>query len=603
MRSMVLSPAPRPAHPAAVTAPVRGEAPPSRRSVALRRTVSLVAALATTVLGGCRWITGVPEVCRVQVTAQPNSIPARSSANASGDSFSCSGARLNHPRTQVRLSSSDPTKATVSTGGSIFGIAPGTVWIVGEAQGKRDSVQVTITSEIPPIIDVEPNPVNLTVGQSTRLTVTPRRGDGVPIPNLPVTFSSIFPGIATVDSTGVVRAVALGETSIRVSISGRDRTVAVLVRPATVERVTIAMQRNPIRRGERVPVVLRLFDGGGRELETLGRDIRYRSSDNTVATVDGSGVVTGITEGTARITVTVDGNDRGSVDVRVTELPVAFVIVPQLRTYRVGAQNSLVPTALDSLNRELSLAGRQREYVVADPTILTINPQGLVNPLKVGTTTVRVRVDTASAVATVQVTEMPIGRVRIDSVQVQRIQGQTFQYTATLFDSLGTVVSGRRISWTSGNPQIAAVNAATGLATAITPGTVRIGASVDRVPGFADVVSDVADFIVLPTPVATVAVAPGSLTLRAGQNRVVSIILRDAAGEQIEQLYGRTISVTSSDPTIAFGNGNGSVNGVSAGTATLTYRVVDAAGRQQGTAATLTVTVTASASASVRPSP
>lgn len=592
MRSMVLSLIGRLGSPAGT--PAARRTGPARRGAA-----ALGAAVAAVVLEACSFITGIPNVCRVQVVVQPASIPAQQGAQASGDSFSCGGARLTHPRTVVKLSSSDPTRATVSSSGNIFGVRPGQVWIIGEARGKRDSAMVTILPEVPSIIEVDPNPVSLNVGQTVRLSVVPRRADRTPIVGLPITYTATFPGIATVDSTGLVRGVSLGETSVRVLVSGTERVVQVNVRPETVNRVTVAMARNPIRRSDRVPVIVRLFGADDRELQTLGRDIRYRSSDNTVATVDGTGVVTGVNEGTARITVTIDGNDRGSVDVRVTEIPVATVIVPQLRIFRVGAQNTLVPTALDSLNRELSLAGRQRSYAVTDPTLVTITPQGLVTPLRVGTTTVRITVDSISAVSTVQVTEMPIGRVRIDSAQVQRVQGETFQYTATLFDSLGTPVSGRRITWTSGNPQIASINSATGLATAITPGTVRIGATVDRVPNFADVVNDVADFIVLPTPIARVEVAPGSLSLRVGQSRTVSVILRDAAGEQIEQLYGRSIVVTSSNPSVANGNGNGTVNGVSAGSATLTYRVVDAAGRQQGTGGTLDVTVT-SAAVSVR---
>jgi uncharacterized protein YjdB len=495
----------------------------ARRAGTVRRGATVLgAACAALVLEACSFITGIPNVCRVQVVVQPASIPAQQGAQASGDSFSCGGARLTHPRTVVKLSSSDPSRATVSSSGNIFGLKPGQVWIIGEARGKRDSAMVTILPEVPTIIEIDPNPVSLNVGQTVRLSVVPRRPDRTPIVGLPVTFTSTFPGIATVDSTGLVRGISLGETSIRVLVSGTERAVQVNVRPETVNRVTVALARNPIRRSDRVPVVVRLFDANERELQTLGRNISYRSSDNTVATVDGTGVVTGVNEGTARITVTVDGNDRGSVEVRVTEIPVATVIVPQLRVFRVGAQNTLVPTALDSLNRELSLAGRQRSYVVTDPSIVTITPQGLVAPLRVGTTTVRVTVDSISAVSTVQVTEMPIGRVRIDSAQVQRVQGETFQYTATLFDSLGSPVSGRRITWTSGNPQIASINSLTGLATAITPGNVRIGATVDRVPNFADVVNDVADFIVLPTPIARVRSPPAACRCasgRAGRSR------------------------------------------------------------------------------------
>ncbi|CAN5779797.1 hypothetical protein BH23GEM7_BH23GEM7_29650 [soil metagenome] len=54
--------------------------------------------------------------------------------------------------------------------------------------------------------------------------------------------------------------------------------------------------------------------------------------------------------------------------------------------------------------------------------------------------------------------------------------GQTLQFTATLHNPVGMVLPNRKIDWTTGDPAIATVNAS-GLVTAVAPGTVTVTAS------------------------------------------------------------------------------------------------------------------------------
>jgi hypothetical protein len=80
------------------------------------------------------------------------------------------------------------------------------------------------------------------------------------------------------------------------------------------------------------------------------------------------------------------------------------------------------------------------------------------------------------------VTPVPVGLLRIDSAQVQRPVGSTFQYTATVLDSLGRAITDRvvPISWFSNNPLAVSIDGATGLARALAPGVVTITARVDQ---------------------------------------------------------------------------------------------------------------------------
>jgi len=211
-----------------------------------------------------------------------------------------------------------------------------------------------------------------------------------------------------------------------------------------------------------------------------------------------------------------------------------------------------------------------------------------------------VRVDSITRTTSARVTLIPVGAVDIDSNFVERNPGGTFQYRATVFDSLGRVLTDRRIVWQSSNSAIVSINASTGLARAETPGQAFIQAVVERVPGFPGNVVDQGTFTVFAAPVARVVVAPTSVTVRAGATTLVSLLAQDAAGNQ---LFGRTIAATSTNPAVAVADGSGVVRGLTPGTTTIRFQAVDSGGQPQGEAAELQVTVSSTVTAVRKPAP
>ncbi len=63
--------------------------------------------------------------------------------------------------------------------------------------------------------------------------------------------------------------------------------------------------------------------------------------------------------------------------------------------------------------------------------------------------------------------------------------GAKQQMTATLRDAAGAIITGRTVAWSSSNPAVAAVDAATGLVTAASTGVASIFATVDGITGAA----------------------------------------------------------------------------------------------------------------------
>lgn len=164
--------------------------------------------------------------------------------------------------------------------------------------------------------------------------------------------------------------------------------------------------------------------------------------------------------------------------------------------------------------------------------------------------------------------------------------GETLQATALPVDSLGGILMGRNIVWSSSDTTIASV-ATNGMVTGRNAGTAIITAMVDGKAGATSVQISL-------VPVASVTITPTSDTVSAGKTAVLAVILKDSANREIK---GRGVTWTSAAPTIADVTQTGVVTGMLVGTAEITATVEGKQGKatvvvntSASTVATITVT-------------
>ena len=115
--------------------------------------------------------------------------------------------------------------------------------------------------------------------------MTNRRGELLPTAR--VAWEVSEPAIATVDSDGVLTAVAPGRAVVTAKVADRTRVLAVDVR-STVRHVTISMARDSLQPGESVTAVALVLD---RRDAALQVPVTWRSTNSAVASVDEGGVV------------------------------------------------------------------------------------------------------------------------------------------------------------------------------------------------------------------------------------------------------------------------------------------------------------------------
>ncbi|MBX6333178.1 MAG: Ig domain-containing protein [Gemmatimonadaceae bacterium] len=159
--------------------------------------------------------------------------------------------------------------------------------------------------------------------------------------------------------------------------------------------------------------------------------------------------------------------------------------------------------------------------------------------------------------------------------------GATTTLTVTVEGADGKPLSGSQVFWNTEDPSIATVSS-DGVVTGVAPGSVRIAAS-------AAGKSAVATVTVLPRPVASVSVSPATASIALAGTVQLTATTRDADGHE---LSGRTVTWSTSDPTIATVSASGRVTGTGAGQATITAT-------SEGKRGTARVTVTLPEAATV----
>src|SRR4029077_10769174 len=126
----------------------------------------------------------------------------------------------------------------------------------------------------------------------------------------------------------------------------------VTVSNVPVASVTVSPSSANLQTGQTVQLTATARDASGNTLS--GRAMTWTSTNASVATVNGSGLVTGAGAGSATITATSEGQS-GTSSVTVTFVPVASVTVaPAAASVQVGQTVQLTATPRDANGNALS---------------------------------------------------------------------------------------------------------------------------------------------------------------------------------------------------------------------------------------------------------
>lgn len=367
---------------------------------------------------------------------------------------------------------------------------------------------------------------------------------------------------------GTHRSIVLGLVSVLCLIisCGED---APTVPPGPPERVATSVTVAPSSPslyafGDTIRIASTVLDQNGQAM--VGAPVAYSSSDRAVATVDGSGLVTAVRNGTAQITANAGGAS-GAATVTVAQAVNRVAVAPAADTVVVGETLRFSAEALDANGH--AVAGAEVAWASSDTLVAQVDDEGLVTSVTKGEAGITATSSEATGLAALTVVgPVPtIVAVTPNSLTFTAV-GDTVRLSAEVRDQIGRSMEGAAVVWASSDTQVATVDSV-GLVTASGNGTGSITATAGGVSGTASVTTAqlAASVVVLPS---ADTIAPGD-TLR---------LVAEAIDRHGHRVRGAEFTWASRKTSVATVDATGLVRGMYEGTAT----VAAFAGTVRGTA-------------------
>ena len=269
------------------------------------------------------------------------------------------------PASRIFWSTENPTIATVSQGGVVGGVGPGTTRIAVSSKGKSAIVPVTLSALQVTLVRVTPSTTTLRVGSSIALRADAFNAAGDTVSGRPVVWSSDNASLATVSSGGVASGVSPGTATISASVDGASGLALVTIQAVPVASVQVTPGTGVLFVGQALQLTATPVDSAGSPLTR--RTITWASSAPAIATVSSTGLVNALAPGTATITANSEGRS-GTSRITASLVPVSAVtIIPAAVTSTIGRRVQLAVRLADSSGAELT--GRLVTWVSDQPSI------------------------------------------------------------------------------------------------------------------------------------------------------------------------------------------------------------------------------------------
>ena len=279
----------------------------------------------------------------------------------------------------VSWKSSDVEVATVSDG-HVTGVSVGTavITVTTKDGGKTATCAVSVTKKPVPVVGISLNKTStvLTEGDTEQLTATidPENADN---PNY--SWSTSNANVVTVVD-GLLTAIAKGNATITVTTEEGAKTatctVTVNEKVYAVTGVSLDQSSATIKEGANVTLTATITPANA-----TNKNVSWTSSNEAVATV-ANGVVTGVSVGTAVITVTTeDGGMTASCTVTVESATIAVTGVSLNKTsidLSLGQNFTLVATIapVDATNKAVSWESSNTDVATVENGVVTAVAEG-----------------------------------------------------------------------------------------------------------------------------------------------------------------------------------------------------------------------------------
>jgi uncharacterized protein YjdB len=279
-------------------------------------------------------------------------------------------------------------------------------YTVASTSAPADSAVVDTSAPVSVTITRRPSRP-LTVGMSSALAAESRDASGKMVGPERISWSSTDTTVLTVNSSGVVRALAPGRAQVVAAAGPRRDSARIVVRSAPrtavlrqLASLSIASPA-PLRVGDTLTLALSGQDESGKPIP--GVRATWSSSDPSVASVEqSSGLIRARAPGGTLI-IARSGGESAISSVSVAPAPVVSVDVSGARPLKVGDTLDLRAAPRDQ--RGVELSGHPAAWASSNPDVASVDSSGVVVALAAGSADISASVD--GKAGKVRVTVLP----------------------------------------------------------------------------------------------------------------------------------------------------------------------------------------------------
>ncbi len=408
-------------------------------------------------------------------------------------------------------------------------------------------------------LQVAPGAASVAPGAVQQFTATGKYSDGS---SKDLTASAQWKtsdsAIASV-AAGKLTAVGAGTVMVTATSGKLSASATVQVTSAATNLASIAI--SPVAASLPVNTSLQFTatgtykDGSSRDLTAL---VNWASFSTATATINPSGLATGIAAGSTTITASL-GSIAGTTSLTVTAPTISSIVVtPDGLTLGIGIGQQYTATAIysDGSTQDLVSGVTWSSSALG---VATINASGLATTVGPGTATITAKVGSFSDTTLLTVVAANLVSISVTPTPVSIAVGTDQQFSAIGSFNDGSTQLLTSVSWSSSSSSVASVNSA-GLATAVGTGTATITATSGSVSG-------TAALTVTGATVTSITVTPANSNMPVGTTKQFTATagFSDGSSEDVTAsvLWG------SSKPAVASINNQGLVSSVATGSTTI----------------------------------
>ena len=380
------------------------------------------------------------------------------------------------PATGVSFSwtSTNSAVVAVTSGGKVQAVSEGVAEILVRTVNVVDTAKITV-KRVPATVTLSDQELLFTeLQRSVTVTATVLDGGGQGLPSSDIVWSAVNTSIATVGPTGVITSVGQGTTTVTATAGSVPASVTVRVAtgPAEIEVTPTTVAFAAI--GDTVTVSGSVLDAAGATLS--GFAVTFTGQDTLIATIDSTGLVTAVAEGSTTVTVVGD-TVQHEIPVTVAQIAATVVLTPGLATLTPGAVLTFTAAAEDANGNPI--ADPNITWSSGDVAVATVTGTGTATAVAAGATTIVATAGSVADTANVTVVVVTIDSVDVSPDSLSLSVGGTGNLTAQFFDDQGTEILGLTGTWATTDALVARVTS-TGVVTGVGAGTAWISAAEDN---------------------------------------------------------------------------------------------------------------------------